>query len=147
MSSSKRKKERRLIRHLRNVKKDTDHKKEAWESGKFILENHNGGPFSPDYCLEFGKRLVDRITEGKTYVLSTLGEDLPEGMIWDNMTDKEKHDNLNERFVRKFRLYRIKSIEFLLHYNPDLPKNGDYNFIKHALEVYWDERENLIDLV
>ena len=54
MSSSKRKKERRRMRYERNVRKEIEYKKQAWESGKLIEENHNGGSYSGPYSIELG---------------------------------------------------------------------------------------------
>ena len=51
MSSSKRKKERRRMRYERNVRKEIEHKNQAWNDGKLIEENHNQGPYSQQYTI------------------------------------------------------------------------------------------------
>jgi len=147
MSSSIRKKERRLARHLRNIKKEQDHKKEAWEAGKLIKPNHNGGPYPSDYCIELGKRLVERIKNFKESIIQNPQEDLQDGVDWNNLTAEEQHTILNDRFVKKFRLYKLKSIEFILHFSPDIQKTADYDYIKFALETYWDNQDKMIDLL
>lgn len=127
MSSSKRKKERRRMRYERNVRKEIEYKKQAWENGKLIEENHNGGPYSGPYSIELGDRLYNIIQRYKDQCLA------PDG-------------GGNERFVMRFRLYRMKIRDFILHYNPDIPKTPAYNYLKSAIETYWDCPENLISL-
>lgn len=127
MSSSKRKKERRKMRYERNVQKEVEYKKQAWESGKLIEENHNGGPYSAQYSIELGERLYNIIQNYRLQCLS------PEG-------------GGNELFIQKFRLYRKKIRDFILHWNPDTPKTEAYNYLKSAIETYWDCPEKLIEL-
>jgi hypothetical protein len=57
------KQQRRLARHLRNVAKDQQHKKEAWESGKLIKPNHNNNAYEKDYSDEDLKILQTIITD------------------------------------------------------------------------------------
>lgn len=63
MSSSKAKKERRLQRHLRNKRKDEEHKSNVWESGGLIEENHNNQAYSPERALGIADRLVEKLRE------------------------------------------------------------------------------------
>lgn len=128
MSSSKRKKERRRLRYERNVRKEIEHKKAAWESGKLIEENHNNGPYSGNYSIELGERLLSIILNYKNQC------EAPEG-------------GGNERFIRLFRLYRIKIRDFIIHFNPDIPKTDAYICLKGAIETYWDSPENLINSI
>lgn len=115
-----RKQERRRERHLRNVRKDQQHKQEAWEAGKLIKPNHNNKAYPPEYSQELGKRLVERLRSAK-----------------------ENAGN-NEEFISKFRLYRKKCIEFILFYDHSQPLSEEYMKIKHLLETYWDDIDNLI---
>lgn len=117
------KQERRLQRHLRNVAKDTTHKEEAWEAGKLIKPNHNGSSYPPEYCKELGRRLVERLRAHR----NNCGGD-------------------NNLFIQKFRLYKKKCIEYILHYPENLEKSEDYYKIKNALETYWDNIEELIKI-
>ena len=57
MSSSKRKKERRRMRYERNVRKEIEHKNQAWNDGKLIEENNNQGPYSEQYTIAVSERL------------------------------------------------------------------------------------------
>lgn len=127
MSSSKRKKERRRMRYERNVRKEIEYKKQAWESGKLIEENHNNGPYSAAYSIELGDRLFNIIQRYRSECLA------PDG-------------GGNEKFVYRFRLYRMKIRDFILHYSPDIPKTPAYNYLKAAIETYWDCPEKLISL-
>ena len=117
-----RKQERRLQRHLRNKAKDIKHKEEAWEAGKLIKPNHNGKAYPLEYSLELGRRLVERISQ-----------------------HRQNCNGDNELFKQKFRLYRKKCIEFILHYSQG-DKCENYRKIKTALETYWDNPENLINI-
>lgn len=110
------KKERRRLRHERNVEKERVHKKEAWEAGKLIEENHNQGPYSVDYTMKITSRLVQYMLE-----------------------EKIKASGNGAEFVNGFRKYRKKIIDCILHYNPAVPKGSDYHYLKNLLETYWDE--------
>lgn len=109
------KKERRKIRHQRNKEKDTQLKKEGWERGKLILENHSGEDFSPGFTVELRNRLYDYVQERRA-----------------KATDP--YD-----FLRSFRQYKSKIIQLILKYNPEVEKEEKYYFLKKLLEVYWDE--------
>ena len=128
MSSSKRKKERRRMRYERNVRKEKEYKKSAWEAGKLIEENHNGGPYSGPYSVELGERLYNIIQRYK-----------------DQCLNNEEIIEKSAQFIIKFRLYRMKIRDFILHWNPETPKTPAYLFLKGAIEVYWDEPENLLN--
>lgn len=117
------KQERRLQRHLKNKEKDTNHKKEAWESGKLIKPNHNGGDYPLDTSLEIGERLVIKLRE-----------------------KKQECNGSNELFIQKFRMYRKKCIEFILHYPSHFTRVENYKKIKLLLETYWDNPDNLINI-
>lgn len=122
--SKENKKLRRKARYEKNLKKDITHKKEAWENGKLIEPNHNNGPYPEEYCIELGKRLVNIINQYRTQA-------------------QDSNEDQASYFIQRFRLYRVKFRDFILHYNPDLEKTPEYEFIKRALELYWDEPENL----
>jgi hypothetical protein len=119
MSISKKRRERREFRYQRNIKKEEDHKKEAWDRGKLIEENHNQGSYSADYTIELTKRLVKYI-----------GEEL----VISNSSDRP-----SDRFIIGFRKYKIKIQDLILHWNPGVPKNDSYEMMKTLLETYWDE--------
>jgi hypothetical protein len=113
------KKIRRQLRHERNIKKDQDYKKEAWESGKLIEENHNSGPYTSDYTIELSERLVQYILQERNKA----------------MKDSEPE----RKFVESFRKYKKKIQTLILHWSPIVPENQEYNFLKELLEIYWDE--------
>ena len=121
MTSSKRKKERRLQRHLRNIQKEIDYKKQAWENGKLIEENHNQGPYSKNYTIE----LCDRLVKILRNIVNEPGIDL-------------------DLTIRKFRLYKNKIKDLILHWNPEAEKDKDYNYLKGSLETYWDCKDNML---
>lgn len=146
MSNSTRKKERRRLRYERNVRKEKEYKAQAWKEGKLIEPNHNNGPYPPDYSIELGKRLYERIQTNKGLVYQSPDSHLPEGFIWENMTEEEKRSHVNNMLLYKFRLYRIKIRDFILHYNPDIPKTPEYEYLKLLIETYWDTPEKLIEV-
>lgn len=130
MTNSKRKKERRKARYLRNIRKEVEYKKDAWEKGKLIEENHNNGPYSPEYSIELGNRLYNIIQSFKEQAFS----------------NKELNSSIqkNEFLLTRFRMYRIKIRDFILHYNPIIPKSEEYNYLKSLIEIYWDKPNELI---
>lgn len=134
MTSSKRKKERRRMRYLRNVRKEVEYKKEAWENGKLIEENHNQGPYSANYSIELGDRLM-KIIQG--YKEMCLKPNLETG----------EGPGGNELMIKKFRMYRMKIRDFIIHYNPGIPKTEAYEYLKNGIETYWDNPERLIDVL
>ena len=71
---------------------------------------------------------------------------IPEGTIWNNLNEVEKRKLINDQLIFKFRLYRIKIRDFILHYNPNIPKTQEYNYLKLLIETYWDTPENLINV-
>lgn len=119
MSSSKRKKERRQQRYERNVQKEVTHKKEAWENGKLIEENHNQGPYSVDYTIAVSERLYKYILQEKERALISETPDV--------------------NFIKGFRKYKMKIQDMILHWNPEVPKTKQYESLKKLLEVYWDD--------
>ena len=122
MSSSKRKKERRRQRYLRNVQKEIDYKREAWANGKLIEENHNNGPYSADYSKELAERLR---------------------AILHNITFEE--ENSDEKILYRYRQYKMKLRDLILHYSPEAERNWTYEFLKRSIEVYWDDTDNLVN--
>lgn len=118
MSSSKGKKERRKERHLKNIKKEIEYKKQAWDAGKLIEENHNQEEYSMDYTVKLSERLL--------YILKNkvLSQD-------------------NSTTIKNFRLYKNKIRDLILHWNPRIEKNNIYFYLKGSLEVYWDDTDNL----
>lgn len=129
MTSSKKKKERRKLRYLRNIRKEVEYKKDAWEKGKLIEENHNNGPYSPEYSVELGNRLYNIIQSFKEQAFSNS-----------SLNSVQK----NEFLLIKFRMYRIKIRDFILHYNSIIPKSEEYNYLKSLIEIYWDKPSELI---
>jgi hypothetical protein len=114
-----RKKEKRKIRHINNIRKEETHKKEAWDNGKLIEENHNQGPYSPEYTKDLCKRLIDYLWQEKQRSLT-----LP---------------NPANNFVVGFRKYKMKIQDLILHWNPEVEKNYMYKYLKRLLEIYWDQ--------
>jgi hypothetical protein len=123
MTSSSRKKQRRYERHCRNREKDQQHKEGAWRSGKLIEENHNNSEYSSNYTIELCDRLVDILGDSLIYCQSI---------------------NNNDLFLSKFRAYRIKVRDLILHWSSTVPKSDKYNFLKRVIEEYWDNPDNLI---
>lgn len=111
--------ERRRARHEKNVVEEKEYKKEAWTRGKLIEENHNGGPYSPEYTRDISSRLVTRISNARE--------------------DAYKTDNPNASFLVYFRALKRKIQDTIIHWNPIVPKFNEYHFLKGLLEIYWDE--------
>lgn len=130
MTNSKKKKERRKLRYLRNIRKEVEYKKDAWEKGKLIEENHNNGPYSPEYSIELGNRLYNIMQSFKEQAFNSK----------ELLNSVQK----NEFLIIKFRMYRIKIRDFILHYNPIIPKSKEYNYLKLLIETYWDNPNELI---
>lgn len=130
MTNSKKKKERRKLRYLRNIRKEVEYKKDAWEKGKLIEENHNNGPYSPEYSIELGNRLYNIMQSFKEQAFNSK----------ELLNSVQK----NEFLIIKFRMYRIKIRDFILHYNPIIPKSKEYNYLKLLIETYWDKPNELI---
>ena len=123
MSNKENKKRRRLERHIRNKTKETEYKAEAWEKGKLIEENHNNGPYSAKYTLELGERLHN------------IMKDVQEKM-------KEQEDKETYAIFR-FRSYRKKIQDYILHYSPEAQKTEAYESLKRLIECYWDSPKEL----
>lgn len=120
MSSSAKKKERRRLRYERNVKKELDHKKEAWESGKLIEENHNGKCYSDEYTINLSKRLMQYLLQEYDKSLTNIAPDI--------------------EFIRQFRKYRMKIRDLIILWSPNIPETiPEYEFLKGLIETYWDE--------
>ncbi|MBP3732170.1 MAG: hypothetical protein J6I84_02880 [Bacilli bacterium] len=120
------KKIRREARHQRNIQKELDHKKAAWEAGKLIEENHNNNPYSAEYTSGLERRLIE--------------------IIGDIRTKSETYSDVKSRsdyVLFRFRAYRKKIQDFILHYNPELSKTEGYEQLKRLLEVYWDNPDDL----
>lgn len=130
MTNSKKKKERKKLRYLRNIRKEVEYKKDAWEKGKLIEENHNNGPYSPEYSVELGNRLYNIIQSFKEQTFNNR-----------ELLDSAQK---NEFLLTKFRMYRIKIRDFILHYSPIIPKSEEYSYLKSLLEMYWDKPNELI---
>lgn len=114
-------KEKRRLRHERNVQKDKLHKEEAWEQGKIIYENHNNTFFSSEFSIELINRLVEKI---KNYLIE----------------DEDK-------FLINYQKIKSKLIDSVLMYSPDIPKTPEYEFIKYSLELYWDNKNNMYKIL
>lgn len=114
-------KEKRRLRHERNVQKDKLHKEEAWEQGKIIYENHNNTFFSSEFSIDLINRLVEKI---KSYLI----ED-------------------EDRFLINYQKIKSKLIDSVLMYSPDIPKTSEYEFIKYSLELYWDNKNNMYKIL
>ena len=120
------KKERRKERYERNVSKEISHKKEAWDSGKLIEENHNLNFYTDQYSLELGNRLVSKICS----IISETG----------NREDK------NTYFLSEFRKYKIKIRDYII-LSPLSSRNNSWIFLKNILEIYWDCSEDMFNIV
>lgn len=114
MSSSKRKKERRHERYLRNIQKEGNHKNSAWTSGKLIEENHNRKFYSPEYTKALSFRLCK-------YLLNASNTGDPNIML------------------SEFWKYKDWMIGLILKWNPGVQEDDCYRYLKELLEVYWDQ--------
>ena len=123
--SKERKKERRRQRHERNIRKEVEYKREAWDNGKLIEENHNGNPYSDVYTSDLGTRLY-QIMQGIRIKMEELEE-----------------DQRQEYAILRFRSYRKKIQDWILHYSPEVPKSEEYEYLKRLIEQYWDKPEGL----
>ena len=94
MSSSKRKKERRRARYERNVRKEQEHKQQAWNSGKLIEENYSNNYYSQQYTHALAERLVELLRKG------TAGA-----------------EGNNERFIKWYQMYRMKIRDLIILWN------------------------------
>ena len=113
---------------IHNREKDFTYKQEAWNSGKLIEENHNQGPYSPEYTRELTKRLVLLIAQDRK----------------ESQTEKE--------FLSRFLSRKKKIIDLLLLWNPDVSRDiPEHEYLKTLLETYWDkivpEKSNLNELL
>lgn len=132
MSSSKRKKERRRMRYEKHVRAEIEHKKQAWEEGKLIEENHNQGPYSPEYTIALSERLVQYVNQERDKALN-----MEPGSILDKRTQEPL--SKDEVYVRGFRKYKMKIQDLILYWNPTVQRNNDYYYLKTLLDTYWDE--------
>ena len=132
MSSSQRKKERRRMRYERNVRKEIEHKNQAWAEGKLIEENHNQGPYSAQYTIALSERLVQYVNQERDKALN-----MEPGSFIDKRTQEPL--SKDEVYVRGFRKYKMKIQDLILYWNPEVPRNRDYEYLKNLLEAYWDK--------
>ena len=84
------------------------------EEKKFIEENHNGGSYSKEQCIDFSKRLTNSLKES-----------------WEKGIGP---------FVKDFWKWKKRIQDLILHWNSDLPivDYPEYSFLKFTLESYWD---------
>ena len=125
MSNKENKKRRRLERHIRNKTKEIEYKAEAWENGKLIEENHNNQPYSTKYTIELGTRLYNIMKDVNLKMSGFEGEDKKNYAIF------------------RFRSYRKKIQDYILHYDPGTPKGEIYESLKRLIECYWDSSDDL----
>lgn len=113
MSSSEGKKRRKKERYLRNREKEETYKKEAWESGKLIEENHNWDQYSPWYSEELGDRLV---------------------LILRDIILRSKDNN---SYLVEYRKWKDKIRDYIILSSVE---DQNYQTLKTSLEVYWDNQ-------
>jgi hypothetical protein len=53
----------------------------------------------------------------------------------------------NDYVVFRFRAYRKKIQDYILHYDPSTPKTEAYETLKSLLETYWDEPEKMVEKI
>lgn len=129
-------KEKRRKRYEINVKKEINYKNREWNKGRLILKKPLDSPYlHEDICLALEKRLVDCIKAEKQEVLSSFSNS---GLTAQQIT---------EMIIKRYRKYKQKSIYLILHYNPTLKKTKNYQYLKVALETYWDNKNNLINVL
>lgn len=121
MGTSENKRKRRQERHERNKLEQEAYKKEAWESGKFIEENHNGFGYSSAYTFIVSKRLVKCILQ--EYEKSQSSSTKPKEVAC----------------IEGFRKYRIIIRDCIIFWSPEYSEDcPEYEFLKGLLECYWD---------
>ena len=81
---------------------------------KFVKENHNGGMYSKEQCIDFSKRLS-----------ISLEESYKKGI---------------DQFIKDVWKWKKNIQDLILHWNTDLPvvDYPNYGFLKFILEAYWD---------
>jgi len=108
---------------VRNKEKEKNHKKSAWGKGKLIEENHNNGPYSSKYTLELGERLFS--------------------IMKDIQTKMKEQEDKETYAIFRFRSYRKKIQDYILHYSPEAQKTEAYESMKRLIECYWDSPKEL----
>ena len=135
---------RRKERHEKRKSAEQAYKKKMWEEGKKLIEPEYSaeGHYPADYSIELGKRLVSIIQGFRDRVIK-------EGTIHDPRVpeDVEKYLGPNDRIIYFFRKYRIKIRNFIILYNPDIPETNEFLYLKRAIETYWDEPQNLLNVL
>ena len=111
---------------VKNKEKEKNHKKSAWGKGKLIEENHNNQPYSPEYTTELGTRLYNILRDIKSKSESYVDP-----------------ETKNDYVILRFRMYRKKIQDYILHYNPGEPKTEIYEVLKFILETYWDNPDGM----
>ena len=132
---------RRQERHERRKAAGEQHKKEMWDSGKKLIEPEysSTGYYPEDYSIELGQRLVSIIVGFRDRVRG-------EGIMPDPRNPKNMLTE-NDRMLFYFRKYRQKIRDFLILYNPNIPETDEFLYLKKAIETYWDEPENLLNIL
>ena len=106
------KQKRKKAKHEKNIQAEKEYKQAAWESGKLIKENNPDYYFKPDYSVELGRRLIEKLEKG--------------------------HSD-PEHFLVIFRAFKGKIQELILKWSPWQPKDDNYILLKELLEIYWDQ--------
>lgn len=123
--SSTESKSRKHERTERNKALEKSHKEEAWNRGKFIKENHNGGPYSEKYTIELGKRLAQKFKSLKTPGIS--------------------ENKLNNSAIDLMRKYRVIVRDYLLHHSTSLVRESDEDFL-YLVKLYEEYQDNPLEL-
>lgn len=81
---------------------------------KTIKDNHNGGPYSKELCIDLSKRLA-------SYLIEAQGKGI-------------------DQLIKCIWKWKKEMQSLILHWNPDLPNIDypEYGFLKFVLESYWD---------
>ena len=84
------------------------------EEKKFIKENHNGGMYSKEQCLDFSKKLSEALIESREKGI--------------------------DQFIKSVWKWKKKIQDLILCWNSDLATEDcfEYGFLKFILESYWD---------
>lgn len=134
---------RRKERHEKRKAAGEAYKKKMWEEGKKLIEPEYSaeGHYPADYSIELGKRLFKIIQDFRDRVTE-------EGRIEDPRHPGEnKYLEPGERMLYYFSKYRQKIRNFIILYHPDIPETPEFQYLKKAIETYWDEPYNLLSVL
>lgn len=121
--SQKRKQKKRNKRHQKTELRKSlqaEEQRKAIEAGRLIEENHNGGPYSPEFTREAEK-----------YYITSLVHQYCEAI---------KLDKAGEYFLKFFREIRVHLQTLALKWSDGYERTESFFFIVGLLDVYRDNK-------